>query len=349
MPASYGIGEAAFRIPDMGQSNNDLAASRPLVSILLVAYNQERFIADAVRGALAQTWEPTEILISDDASSDGTYAAIESAVRGYQGPHRVTVRRNEINEGISAHLSRLAAMAQGELLFVAAGDDISVPERCERVVRFWRERGGRDDLIATDLTDMDDAGALHGRIAPDDLGTYRSLADWAARRPFLVGAAHAWSRRLFERFGPMMAGAAAEDQIMTFRAIVSGGAVSLREPLVWYRRGGLSGKRTPASVGEMLARFQRGNRFALAEIEQLQRDAETAGVGGAMRAALAAQQARERFIRAMFDAPTFLARLALAAGRYDVKPTLRLRMLLLAGCPQVYAPVLEIKRILRKM
>ncbi len=332
----------------MGQSNNGGAASRPLVSILLVAYNQERFVADAVRGALAQTWEPTEILISDDASTDGTYAAIESAVRGYGGPHQVTVRRNEINEGISAHLSRLAAMACGELLFVAAGDDISVPERCERVVRFWLAHGKQNDLIATDLIDMDDAGVLHGRIAPDDLGAYRSLPEWAAKRPYVVGAAHAWSRRLFDRFGSMMAGAAAEDQIMTFRAIVSGGALSLREPLVRYRRGGLSGKRTPASVGEMLARFQRGNRFSLAEMAQLQRDAETAGLGGAMRAALATQQARERFIRAMFDARGMGARLALAMGRHEVKPALRLRMLLLAGCPQVYAPVLQLKRMLRK-
>ncbi len=332
----------------MGQSNNDAAASRPLVSILLVAYNQERFVADAVRSALAQTWEPTEILISDDASTDGTVAAIESAVRGYQGPHRVTVRRNEINEGISAHLSRLAAMARGELLFVAAGDDISVPERCERVVRFWLARGKQSDLIATDLVDMDDAGALHGRIAPDDLGAYRGLPEWTAKRPYLVGAAHAWSRRLFDRFGPMMAGAAAEDQIMTFRAIVSGGAASLREPLVRYRRGGLSGKRTPASVGEMLARFQRGNRFALAEVEQLQRDAEVVGLGEPMRAALAVQRAREQFIRAMFAAPNFPACISLAVGRRDVKPALRLRMMLLAGCPQVYAPVLQVKRMLRK-
>lgn len=331
----------------MRRSNCDTAADRPWVTILLVAYNQERLVADAVRSALAQTWEPTEILISDDASTDGTYTVIESVVRDYHGPHRVTVRRNETNEGISAHLSRLAGMARGELLFVAAGDDVSVPERCERVVRFWIEGGRRCDLIASDLIDMDDAGSLHGPIVPDDLKGYRGVQDWAAQRPFVVGAAHAWSRRLFDRFGPMMPGTAAEDQVMTFRAIVSGGADNLREPLVRYRRGGLSGKRTPTTVAEMQTRFRRGNRFALAEMGQLQRDAEVAGLGEPMRTALAVQQVREQFIRAMFDASGCPARLALALRWRGVKAGLRLRMLLLAGWPQIYAPLLWVKRSLR--
>ncbi len=331
----------------MEQSKFNAETDRPLVSILLVAYNQERFIADAVRSVLAQTWELTEILMSDDASTDGTYAVIESLARDYRGPHRVIVRRNESNEGISAHLSRLAGMARGELLFVAAGDDISAPERCEQVVRFWVERGRQCDLITTDLIDMDSAGALHGRIVPDDLAAYRGLPDWAAKRPFVIGAAHAWSRRLFDRFGPMMPGAAAEDQIMTFRAIVSGGAGNLRKPLVHYRRGGLSGKRTSFSVAEMQSRFQRGNRFALAEMGQLQRDADVAGLGEAMRSALAGQQSREQFIRAMLDASGLRERLSLASRQRGVKAGLRLRMVLITEFPQVYAPVLFIKRMLR--
>ncbi len=74
------------------------SAARPLVSVLLIAYNQERVIADAVRSVLAQTWQPVEIIISDDCSRDGTYAAIEATVRDYTGPHRVITRRNTVNE-----------------------------------------------------------------------------------------------------------------------------------------------------------------------------------------------------------------------------------------------------------
>jgi GT2 family glycosyltransferase len=323
-------------------------SQRPLVSIILIAYNQEKQIADAVRSALAQTYQPLEILISDDASRDGTFAAIEAALANYSGPHRVIARRNETNQGISAHLSQVAQMAQGELLFVAAGDDMSVPNRCERVVDFWLARDRRPDLIAADLADMDEAGNVHERVSPTELDTYRSFDDWLAGRPWLIGAAHTWTRRLFERFGPMLPGTAAEDQIMVLRAILSGGAVSLREPLVRYRRGGLSRKRRYNSVDELIARMRQSNRYGLGELAQLQRDAEIGGVGERMRAAMAPKLAREQFIHAMFEAGGLGERVSLMLRSSEVKLGLRIRMFLYTSCPAVYAPGIWLKRVVRK-
>src|SRR5258708_23893889 len=242
------------------------ALQQPLVSVLLIAYNQEHVIADSVRSVLAQTYTPLEILISDDCSSDRTFDVIQQTVRDYAGPHRVVLNRNQRNAGISAHLSMLARMSCGELLFVAAGDDISIPDRCSRVVDFWLQHAREPDLIATDLADLDSHGQTHDRLSPTDLAQYRSFQDWLAGRPHVVGAAHTWSRRLFERFGDMMPGAMAEDQIMTFRAIMSGGALNLHEPLVLYRRGGLSGKRRWKSVDDFVARIKQTNGFALAEV-----------------------------------------------------------------------------------
>ncbi|WP_233800399.1 glycosyltransferase family 2 protein [Paraburkholderia sp. HP33-1] len=322
-------------------------SARPLVSMLVIAYNQAQQIGDAVRSALAQTYEPLEIIISDDASSDATSAAIDAALAGYSGPHRVIARRNTENQGISAHLSQLAQLAHGELLFVAAGDDMSAPERCARVVDCWLAHGRRPDLIASDLADMDEAGHVHERVSPTELDRYRSFDDWLAERPWLIGAAHTWSRRLIERFGPMLPGAAAEDQIMVLRAILSGGAISLREPLVRYRRGGLSRKRRYQSVDELIARMRQSNRYGLAELAQLQRDAETAGIGERMRAAMAPKLAREQFIHAMFEAGSLGERIGLVTRSADVKLGLRIRMLMYSSCPAVYAPGLWIKRVVR--
>jgi len=324
------------------------SAERPLVTLLLIAYNQADQIGDAVRSALAQAYEPLEIIISDDASTDATFAAIEAALAGYNGPHRVIARRNAANLGISAHLSHIAQMAQGELLFVAAGDDMSAPTRCERVVDLWLARGRRPDLIATDLADMDEAGHVHERLSPTELDAYRTFDDWLANRPWLIGAAHTWSRRLFERFGPMLPGAAAEDQIMVLRAILSGGAVSLREPLVRYRRGGLSRKRRYRSVDELIARMRQSNRYGLAELAQLQRDAEMGGIGERMRAAMAPKLAREQFIHAMFEAGSVGQRIGLVTHSAGVKLGLRVRMFLYASCPAVYAPGIWLKRVIHK-
>ncbi|HEY4298020.1 MAG TPA: glycosyltransferase family 2 protein [Paraburkholderia sp.] len=336
---------------DSQSSNSSPAASaaeRPLVTMLLIAYNQAGQIGDAVRSALAQTYQPLEIIISDDASSDATFAAIEAALAGYGGPHRVIARRNATNQGISAHLSQIAQLAHGELLFVAAGDDMSAPQRCKRVVDCWLAHGRRPDLIATDLADMDETGHVHERMSPTELDTYRSFDDWLAGRPWLIGAAHTWSKRLFDRFGPMLPGAAAEDQIMVLRAILSGGAISLREPLVHYRRGGLSRKRRYGSVDELIARMRQSNRYGIAELAQLQRDAEIGGVGERMRAAMAPKLAREQFIRAMFDAGSLGERVRLLTGSAGVKLGLRVRMFLYASCPAVYAPGIWLKRAVRK-
>jgi glycosyltransferase involved in cell wall biosynthesis len=134
------------------------SAQRPLVSVLLIAFNQADVVADAVRGALQQTYSPLEILISDDCSTDDTSGEIQRAVGDYRGPHRIVTNRNERNEGISAHLSRLARMSSGELLVVAAGDDVSLPDRCARLVDYWLSEDRRPDLIASDLIDLDDVG-----------------------------------------------------------------------------------------------------------------------------------------------------------------------------------------------
>jgi len=48
---------------------------KPLVSILIPAYNSQEWIGPCLRSALAQTWEPKEIIVVDDGSKDGTLAA----------------------------------------------------------------------------------------------------------------------------------------------------------------------------------------------------------------------------------------------------------------------------------
>ena len=320
----------------------------PLVSLLLITYNQEATVAAAIEGALRQTYSPLEIIISDDASSDGTYAAAQRCTTNYTGPHTVRVRRNPSNLGISAHLSLLVRESQGELLFIAAGDDVSLPERCRAVVAAWLKAGRRPDLIATDLYDLDTDGDVHGVLEVTDLGSYKTFQDWAEDRPHVVGAAHTWSRRLFDRFGEMEAGIYGEDQIMTFRAIMSGGALTLHEPLVKYRRGGLSRKRAWRSSDEFVARFRLANRNGLGETRQLIHDAEQVGVGEGMRVALARKSAREQYASAIFASASVGAKIALFGRSRDVSFGYRLRVFLYATFPSLYKPVLFVKWHLRR-
>lgn len=324
----------------------NVGTTHPSASMLLMAYNQAASVRAAVEAALAQTGEPIEIIVSDDASTDATFAVMQQAVAGYAGPHAVRLNRNLVNLGIGAHISRLVGLSHGEMLFIAAGDDVSLPQRCERVMQAWRAQGRRADLIAAGLIDIDDAGHVHGTLRPTDLATYRNASDWLVRPPYVVGAAQAWTRRVFDRYGPLPAGVVGEDLIMVFRAIGAGGAFTLAEPLVHYRRGGVSRRVRNLSAADVVARLRKSNRAALVELAQLLADARTMGQLPAVEAALQQRLARERFIAAVFDAPTAAARLRAIAAAPEVAVSTRLRLGLYALWPAAYAPFFFLKRLL---
>jgi glycosyltransferase involved in cell wall biosynthesis len=320
----------------------------PLASLLLIAYQQQQTVAEAVAGALRQTYSPLEIILSDDASDDGTFDAMQAAVTGYNGPHRIVLNRNPHNLGIGAHLSHLVGLSRGEMLFVAAGDDVSLPQRCARVMQAWCASNQRLDLIAAALIDVDEAGQPGAVITPSDLAEYRSAADWLARPPFVVGAAQAWTRRVFERFGPLPKGVVAEDLIMVLRAVMSGGAVTLAEPLVRYRRGGLSFRRRAQTAGDVVKALLKNNRSSLVELPLLLNDARSAGQQAAVEPALLARLAREHFIRDLFAAGSLPVRCRVMLGAQSVALTLRLRLFVYAACPALLAPFFWIKRSVRR-
>lgn len=320
---------------------------RPLVSLLLIAYNQQATIGEAIDAALAQDYSPLEIVVSDDASSDDTFAVMQQRVAAYQGPHRVILNRNPRNLGIGAHLSHAASLCGGELLVVAAGDDVSLPHRCSRVVQAWLAGSKKADLIAAPLQDIDADGHVHATIAPTDLSRYRSVSDWVAQRPHVIGAAQAWTRRLLERFGPLPEGVVAEDLIMVFRAIASGGALSLDEPLVQYRRGGISRRVRSFHARDVVARILKNNRHALVELPLLLADARVAGVLPLVEPVIAPQLQREEFIRDVFRAPGVADKVHCFVAARSVPRATRLRLLIYAAWPALLAPWFWLKRLSR--
>jgi glycosyltransferase involved in cell wall biosynthesis len=207
-----------------------------------LAFNQEAFIREAALSCLAQDCEPIEIIFSDDASSDGTYAILEQVASEYLGPHQLVVRRNTSNLGIGGHYNLMCEVSRGLLLITAAGDDISEPHRVRRLLQAWDSQNGEPDLISSYLTRMGSDGAISDTLKVDDLSLWRSPEQWLAKRPFVIGAAHAFTKRLHEEFGPFSSQLSFEDQVMSFRASCLGGGLTVAEPLVKYRDGGISSR-----------------------------------------------------------------------------------------------------------
>ena len=201
---------------------------RPLISFVLIAYNQEMFIREAVEGALAQTYSPLEIVLSDDCSSDGTFEVMEQMATSYRGPHKVVLRRNLSNLGIGGHLSAALATANGSLAVMAAGDDVSFPNRTSRMAEAWAIGERRPFAVTSSVrvitADGQYAGLLSCRRTDLRLGPNFGLC----------GPSYALDREVWTQFGPMD-NVHNEDVVLAFRSLLLGGIASIEEPLVNYR------------------------------------------------------------------------------------------------------------------
>lgn len=206
----------------------------PQFTFLLLSYNQARWIGDALAGAFAQTYEPLEILINDDGSTDGTQDVIRQAVAAYRGPHTVRVNLNPTNIGLLPSVNRAFRIAQGSFIAVAAGDDISEPERVAAIAEVV---SGADDIhaIVSDAMAMDeegrDIGYADNFLAPADL-TALGLAENGG---YVNGAAAGYARCLIERFGDLDPAIWSEDSLLPFRAALLGRVAHIPRALIRRR------------------------------------------------------------------------------------------------------------------
>ncbi|NHB75231.1 glycosyltransferase [Rhodobacter calidifons] len=207
------------------------------LSLVVMAYRQEAFIAETVAAALAQDHPDLEIVLSDDASPDATFRIMSDMAAAYAGPHRIVLNRNPQNLGLIGHVNRLFDLVTSDWLIYNAGDDISEPHRA----RVIAEAIARDDprYVYSNVTDLDASGAAlarqRTRTRPAAL-QQKSLPELAKAVSHALGASSAWHRVLFDRFGPITETEVFEDQVLMFRARLLGSVTYLDDRLLRYRR-----------------------------------------------------------------------------------------------------------------
>ena len=104
----------------------------PLVSVIMAAYNGEALVGESIESVLAQTYEPIELVVVDDCSSDGTATVVEDYVGRYPG--RVRLSRKDSRAGPCRRRNDALDLAQGELIAWLDQDDLWLPEKTEREV-----------------------------------------------------------------------------------------------------------------------------------------------------------------------------------------------------------------------
>ncbi|NTW83856.1 MAG: glycosyltransferase [Chlorobiaceae bacterium] len=206
-----------------------------LATFFLITYNQEKYISDALEGAFSQTYSPLEIVISDDCSTDGTFKIIEEKCARYTGPHKIVINRNPENLGLIGHINRITSLSGGELIVYAAGDDIALPERTEKLVERYLSSGRKASLLHSSVILIDNAGNKLKTRNPPTVSLSSNLAAMALSGALIIGATSAFTRKLEETYGPIKYDKCIEDLVMGFRSAMLGGLEYIDEPLIEYR------------------------------------------------------------------------------------------------------------------
>jgi len=137
-------------------SHGAIVNEQPLVSVLMPAFNSASYIVPALRSILSQSYRRLEVIVVDDASEDETAAIVEGLDDG-----RVRLYRNSSNSGIAAVRNKCVELATGDLLAWMDSDDVSLPTRIEKQVRFL-QRNPEIAAVGSDLLSIDTIGSLQG-------------------------------------------------------------------------------------------------------------------------------------------------------------------------------------------
>lgn len=205
-------------------------------TMFVLTYNQEQFVGDAIRATLAQEGPTLEIIISDDFSSDNTYAVAKKCVAQYRGKHEVVLNRNSTNMGVIGHTNHVVEMARGDILIPAYGDDIAFPYRALRIAETFEKH---DPLLIHSHAVPIDSDGRETESSYANAAFFRSTEPlWVATSLFhYLGASGAWRRTLFERYGPINSPLVYDDHILGFRAALEGRVHLIDAPLLYYREG----------------------------------------------------------------------------------------------------------------
>lgn len=172
---------------------------RPLVSILIPAFNAERMIADTLRSAIAQTWDPKEIIVVDDGSTDRTLAI----ARQYESE---TVRViTQKNQGAAAARNNAYSLSTGDYIQWLDADDLLAPDKIATQMEVLRQCDNKRKLFSSSFG-LFKYRYYRAEFIPSVLWTNLSNLEWLlgkmGQNAYMQTSTWLVSRELTEAAGP---------------------------------------------------------------------------------------------------------------------------------------------------
>ncbi|CAG8871249.1 hypothetical protein PS627_04368 [Pseudomonas fluorescens] len=109
----------------------------PKVSVMIITYNQEHLIGETIDSVISQNYQNLEVVVADDASTDGTQAVIKAYQEKY--PELVKPVLNPVNLGITGNSNAAFFACTGDLVAVLGGDDLFLPGKIASQVKQFED------------------------------------------------------------------------------------------------------------------------------------------------------------------------------------------------------------------
>jgi glycosyltransferase involved in cell wall biosynthesis len=182
-------------------------APSPTISFIILSYNYRGYVVEALRSALAQSFQDFEIIVVDDCSTDDSVEVVGSFT-----DRRIQLLRNEKNMGGAFSYNRAVGAARGEFLVNLDADDWIAPLKCEKQLEAFR-KDPRLDIVGTYIQAIDRNSLPYAQTAqleghcnrPLDLNVVDS---WVVQNPLCR------SSTMMRRSSHMRIGL--DDQTMTY-------------------------------------------------------------------------------------------------------------------------------------
>ncbi|BCS55009.1 glycosyltransferase [Geobacter sp. SVR] len=144
----------------------------PLVSVIIPAFNHEKYVQKAIKSVIDQTYNNIELIVLNDGSKDDTHQQIISMEVYCKNRFTSFAYINKNNEGLTITLNKGITLAKGDFISLLASDDMFLPDKIEFLVKEFNALDNNYALVSgdTDFIDADDNCVevdLNGNIAND--------------------------------------------------------------------------------------------------------------------------------------------------------------------------------------
>lgn len=212
-----------------------------LVSVITPCYNSARYISQTIESVLSQTYQNWEMIIVDGCSSDNTVQIVEEYIAI---DDRIRLIKLETNSGVAVDRNRAIEEAKGWYIAFLDSDDIWLPQKLEKQIRFMIENS--QALCYSSYYLIDEHGLVNGVFMTKEFATYEGLLKTSH-----IGALTAVydACKIGKRY---MQNVGHEDYALWLNILKDvGTAKGILEPLAKYRRHNRSVSSNKAKAAQM--------------------------------------------------------------------------------------------------